>query len=486
MTRIARPVSVVFLFLFALADARADRVDDYVRTQMRRWQIPGTSVAVIRGGRIVLARGYGLANVEHSVPATKETVYELQSVTKQFTATAILMLEEAGKVSLSDRVARYVPDAPATWDEVTVQHLLTHTSGIPDYTDAPSFFEGIRLDRSPGDLLKPVMTQPLSFKPGTQWRYSNANYYLLGMIIEKVSGKSWAEFLQERIFQPLQMKATRVNSLMEIIPRRASGYHLGLPPWIQRERAEARQGTPRPASEEDKLLHNADYVSPMQKWAAGAVVSTVMDLAKWDAALDTEKLLKRPALRQMVTPARLSTGTEAPYGFGNELRMDHGHRAAGHQGGGLAYDATFLRYPEDRLTVIVLCNLTQAPSRTMARHIAALYLPDLSDERNRGIADTAPKTTAILKAVLLDAQQGKADPARFAPEAQAMLPFIQRAGPQFLGRLGPLNSFVLLERKEEGKKLSLRYRAVFGETSLLWNFDLAPDGKILSLEPTPE
>jgi Beta-lactamase len=242
-----------------------------------------------------------------------------------------------------------------------------------------------------------------------------------------------------------------------------------------------------PDPREDKDLQNAEYVSPAQKWAAGAVVSTVLDLAKWDAALDTEKLLKRATLRQMWTPARLNSGEEAPYGFGNELDMDYGHRVAGHQGGGLAFNATLLRYPDDRLTVIVLCNLTQAPSRAMARRIASFYLPDLTAEAHKGIKDSEPQTTRMLKGVLLDAAQGKVDPSLFAPEAQAeTVPFIRRAGPGFLKPLGAMKSFVLLERREEKTRRVYRYRAVYDEGSVLWTFTLAPVGKISALRPVRE
>jgi D-alanyl-D-alanine carboxypeptidase len=458
-----RVVLALALSLHALAPASADRVDDYVRAEMRKEHVPGVSVAVVRGDKVVVARGYGLANVELAAPATKETVYELLSITKQFTAAAILMLVQEGKLSLDERISRYLPDVPAAWSEITVRHLLTHTSGIPDYTDVRGWFETIRQDRTPEDLLKPVREEPLQFTPGTQWRYSNAGYYLLGMILEKVSGRTWAQFLSERIFQPLGMAATRANDLIDVIPHRASGYT-----W------------------QNDRLQNALYVSPTHKWAAGAVVSSVADLARWDAALSSAKLLPRPVLGQSWTPAKLASGVEAPYGFGNELSRDHGHRVAGHQGGGMAFNATMLRFVDDRLTIIVLCNLTQAPSRAMARHIAQFYLPDLSDARNRGIPDPDPKTTALLKGVLLDARQGKADAALFAPEAQATVPFIQRAGPSFLGSLGTLRSFVLLERREEPKKRVLRYRAIFGNTSLLWTFELTPEGKITSLSPTPE
>jgi CubicO group peptidase (beta-lactamase class C family) len=234
-------------------------------------------------------------------------------------------------------------------------------------------------------------------------------------------------------------------------------------------------------------LQNGPYISPTQKWAAGAVLSTVVDMAKWDAALYTEKLLKISTLEQMWTPARLNNGQEAPYGFGNELDMHRGHRAAGHQGGGVAFNSTLLRYPNDRLTVIVLANETHAPSRPMARHIAAFYLPELSYENEKGIVDREPATTERLKNLLIAIAQGKVDPTLFSQEARAqMVPFIQRVGPNYLRPLGALKSLVLLEVRDEKASRTYRYRAIFQDASLLWTFTLNREGKISSLQPSEE
>ncbi len=444
--------------------ARADRVDQYIRAQMRRTHTPGVSLAVVRDGHVVRATGYGVANVELGVPATAKTVYGLMSVTKQFTAAAILMLVDEGKLSLDDRISRYLPDTPQAWSEITLRHLLTHTSGIRDYTDVPGWFDTVRLDRSPEELIKPTKTFPLQFRPGDAFRYCNAGYYLLGMILEKVSGRSYADYVRERIFQPLGMTSTRDDDWRAIVPQRAAGYH-----W------------------EEGVLQNAAFVSPTQKWAAGAVVSTVEDLARWDAALDSGRLLKPRTLRQMWTPARLNHGDEAPYGFGNELDQDHGHRAAGHQGGGIAFNATLLRYPEDRLTVIVLGNQTSAPTRSMARRIASFYLPALSYDKDQGIEDKESRTTAMRRQFLLDAAHGKVDPTLFTPQAQAeIVPFIQRVGPGYLTPLGSLRAFVLLETREEPAGHSYRYRATYKDASLLWTFTVAKDGKLSSVQPKEE
>ena len=475
---------LVYLILaFALTSAQADKVTDevdvYVKAHMEKQHIPGVSLAVIKDGKVVLAKGYGLANVELSVPATKDTVYELLSVSKEFTAAAILLLVEEGKVSLDETVPKYLPDSPAAWKDVTVRDLLSHTSGITDYTDIRPFFEMIRQDASPEELMKPVKERPLDFASGTRWRYSNSNYYVLGMILERVSGKKYADFLEELIFHPLGMIATRVNDMTDIIPNRASGYH-----WLD-EDADKLPPFLSGYHGRKNVLQNAVYVSPTRKWAAGAIVSSVMDLIKWDAALRTEKLLKKSTVEQMWTRAKLKSGGETDYGLGNELSEARGHRIAGHQGGGLAFNTTHLLCVDDKLSVIVLTNQTSAPSKAMAMHIASFFVPGLSYEQVKGIEDD-PKITELLRAVLVDAQQGKADASLFAPEALQTADFIKRAGPTFLGTKGALKSFVLLERREEPTKRVFTYRSVFGETSILWTFVLNKEGKILSLSPKEE
>jgi D-alanyl-D-alanine carboxypeptidase len=445
-------------------DSHSGAIDAYVQSTMVKEHVPGVSVAVVRDGKLAFAKGYGLSDVELDVPATPDTVYEMLSVSKQFTATAILMLAEEKKLTLDDALSKHLPATPDAWHGITLRHLLTHTSGILDYTDTKGWLEQIRLDRSPEELLAPVMEAPLLFAPGERWSYSNSNYYLLGMVVEKCSAKTFAEFVAERIFTPLGMKSTRVDSKLDLIKHRASGYD-----WRKDE------------------LGNAGYVSPTQKWAAGAIVSTVDDMAKWEAAVASAKLLPAETQRAMFAPAHLANGEEVKYGLGNEVDVDHGHRVAGHQGGGLAFNATDLRFVDDKLAVIVLCNLTQAPSRVIARHIAAFYLPDISDEGKTGIEDKDPATTITLKGVLLDAAEGKCDPARFAEAAdEKLVPFIKRAGPQFLGTRGKLEEFTLLEAAGSPEHRTLRYRARFEKVSMIWTFVLDPSGKILSMEPVPE
>jgi D-alanyl-D-alanine carboxypeptidase len=335
-----------------------EQVDAAIKTAMERQRIPGLSLAVVKDGKMVLAKGYGLANVELNVPTTPETVYEIGSVTKQFTATAVMMLAEEGKVGLDDKITKYLSGLPEVWKQITVRNLLTHTSGLRNVQFVPDF---ARLRRTPGSqeklvgLLAPL---PLQFDPGSKWQYSNTGYQLLGWIIEKTSGMSYDKFLQERIFTPLDMRATQVNDLGKIIKNRAAGYTL-------------RAGT----------LQNGGYVDMSWPFSAGAIVSTVVDLAKWNLALDERKLLKAPSYQEMWTPVTLKDGQTHGYGFGWSLEKTNGRPTVGHGGSIDGFRSFVVRYPEERLGIIVLANTDSCMPAIIAQRVASLYEPSLSSPK---------------------------------------------------------------------------------------------------------
>ncbi len=221
---LAAPAGILLLFIapcLAQQDISA-RVDEFINTEMRRQRIPGLSLAVIKNGQVILSKGYGFANIEHQVPVKAETVFQSGSVAKQFTATAVMLLVEEGKLSLDDNISKYFPDTPENWKNITVRHLLTHTSGMTDYP--PDF--NLRRDYSEEELLTLIKSHPLAFQPGEQWSYSNLGYVTLGILIRKVTGKFYGDFLAERIFTPLGMTTARVISEADIISNRASGYRL--------------------------------------------------------------------------------------------------------------------------------------------------------------------------------------------------------------------------------------------------------------------
>lgn len=443
-----------------------EKLDAYVKAEMARSHAPGMSVAVVQQGRVIFTQGYGMASIELSAPATANTVYETLSITKQFTAAAVMVLVGEGKIDLNQPVSKYLANLPSAWSGITVRHLLTHTSGIADYTGAPGWGQSARMDRPPLELVKTVFQTPLLFLPGAQKKYSNTNYYLLGMMIEKISGMAYGDFLAQRIFGPLGMTSTRLNNYAAIVPARAAGYHRS----------------------NNNEIQNADFISSSQKWAAGGVISNVADLAKWLIALETGSLLKHDTLEQMWAPGQLNDGSRTDYGFGNELDSDRGHRVVGHEGSGLGFNASMIYLPDDHLGIVVLGNLTQAATLAMAHHIAAIYLPAISDEANNGITDSEPKLTELLRQTLLDAAQGKADPARLAPDSRPqLLQLLRTNGPRLLGPLGTLESLILLEDSAKNGAHARRYRAVFSKGQrIIWEVQFAADGTIAELAPRPE
>jgi CubicO group peptidase (beta-lactamase class C family) len=334
----------------AAADRQADEVAHSIRAEMARQHIPGLALLVARKGRTIRAEGYGLANVELNVPVKPETIFQSGSVGKQFTATAVMMLVEAGKIGLDDPLTKFFPEAPAWWKQVTVRELLSHTAGFTDY---PEDFD-YRKDYTEEQLLAIVEAIPPAYAPGTSWSYSNLGFLTLGILIHRVSGEFYGDFLRHRIFKPLDMSTTRIIDEADIIPNRSSGYLLV-----------------------EGHLKNQEWVAPtVNTTADGSLYFSILDLAKWDAALYTDVLLKHSTREQMWTVAKLNDGksNSGQYGFGWFIRSDGAHRVVEHEGQWQGFETQISRYLDDELTVVVLTNLGSAKPDKIAHAVAATYL----------------------------------------------------------------------------------------------------------------
>jgi CubicO group peptidase (beta-lactamase class C family) len=355
----ARTRSVLFVCLLftcatlALSQSSIDSaVAEYVKAEMERQHIPGLALLVTRDGKVVRSEGFGLANVEVQVPVKPETIFQSGSVGKQFTATAVMMLVEAGKIGLNDPLTKYFPEAPPSWKNVTVRELLSHTGGFGDYPKDFNF----RKDWTEPQLLKLVESIPLAYPPGTKWEYSNLGYLTLGILIHRVSGEFYGDFLRQRIFQPLGMQATRIISEVDIIPNRAAGYRL-----LKGE------------------LKNQEWVAPaMNTTADGSLYFSIVDLSRWDAALYEGKLLKRSSFDLMWTPVKLKNGqsNKAGYGFGWFIEERNGHRCIHHDGSWQGFETAIDRYVDDHLSVVALTNLAGAKPGEITKHVAEMYLQD--------------------------------------------------------------------------------------------------------------
>jgi len=460
-----------FLILFGLVlfcvapciaqDTITAKVDDFIKSEMQKQRIPGVSLAVVKNGQIILAKGYGLANVEHQVAAKPETIFQSGSVGKQFTATAVMMLVEEGKINLDEKIGKYFGIVPESWKNITVRNLLTHTAGMTDY---PKDFD-FRRDYTEDELLKQAGAIPLAFQPGEKWQYSNLAYVTLGILIHKVTGKFYGDFLQERIFKPLGMTTARIITEADIVPNRAAGY--------RRVKGE---------------LKNQEWVSPsLNTTADGSLYLTVHDMAKWDAALYGEKLLKKKSLEQMWTPVKLNSGKTSPYGFGWAFGEVNKHRVIEHGGAWQGFTSNITRYVDDKFTVIVLDNLSGGNATRIAHGVAAIYNPELFTPPLKAIEDKEPQVTAMVKELLQRFAEGTVDPNLFTAEAKAvMFPDRAKSYSEYLQSLGALSEIQLVERKEKNDFRVYRYRLIYKDSVLLFMINLTKEGKISLVNTEPE
>jgi len=348
MWRMALRLSAYFFCTVLFAGAAAgDQADDYIKAHMERHRIPGVALRIIRDGKVTKTATYGLANLELNVPVKSETVFEIGSITKQFTAAGILLLAQDGKLSVDDPISRHLKNTPSSWTNITIRHLLSHTSGIKSYTGLTGFELTRHLTQE--QFIRAIGEQPLEFQPGESWKYCNSGFNLLGYIIENVSGKKYWDFMKERIFRPLEMTGTRDRRPGDIIPNRAAGYEQTNHMWI-----------------------NRDY-DLTDVFAAGAIVSNIDDLTKWNAALDRDAILNAPTKEQMWTPMKLNNGKATKYGFGWFIESVEGHRNIGHGGATSGFSASIQRFPDDKLAVILLSNTDEQIATTLARHVAGFY-----------------------------------------------------------------------------------------------------------------
>jgi CubicO group peptidase (beta-lactamase class C family) len=328
-----------------------DQIEALIQAQFPE-QGAGIAVAVVKDAGLVHAHGYGYANLEWQIPIGTDTVFRLGSITKQFTATAIMLLVSAGKLRLDDPLTTFLPDYPTAGHDVRVHHLLTHTSGIKSYTSMPGFFEHVaRQDLSPAQLTAYFQDEPFEFAPGDKFTYNNSGYVLLGRIIEHLAGVSYADFIQQHIFAPLGMRDSAYLSNEAIVPRRASGY----------------QRTPAG-------YRHAPFLSMTLPYAAGALGSTIDDLVRWDMALREQQLLDRATLERMVTPVTLNDGSTENYGLGWGLGTYYGHPIMHHGGGINGFRTYIARFPEAGAAVMLLGNCNEFEPEPLGRRISKLIL----------------------------------------------------------------------------------------------------------------
>ena len=446
------------LFLFITVSAKYDAVDRYVQDTLKERNIPGAVVAVIKDGKIVKMQGYGLASVEFGVPVTTKTVFEIGSVTKQITAAAIMMLVEDGKVSLDEKLSVYIPNTPSQWKDVTVRHLLNHTSGIPSYSVLGGFELSLRMTRE--DFVKKFNDLKLDFEPGTKYAYNNSGYNLLGYIVESQSGMSYWKFLDERIYKPLGIKTAGDRDPRFIIRNRATGY-------------EFTNGS---------LTGRDGNLTDL--FAAGAIVMSIDDLVKWENSLRNGTLLRKDSLKEMWTPLRFNDGREHPYGLGFRLSPIRETRLVAHSGQTAGFGTSISRFVDDDLTVIAITNLGEDGMGTLlALGVAKHYLPKLSLARVKLASGEDAQISAMVRRAVDERLANSPSQELFNSQAvRAMTSSRAKARNQRIAAFGPVESMIYVgtDYSFNFDKIH-RYLIRTKNRLFLWRFAFDEENKIVEM-----
>ncbi|MBA2303813.1 MAG: serine hydrolase [Acidobacteria bacterium] len=471
MSTVARQFLVVVIGMLLTARSHATqpaagqgdpRIDAYVRGEMARQKIPGVALGVVRKGIITLAQGYGLANVEHDISVTPSTIFQSGSVGKQFTAAVVMLLVEEGKLSLNDTLPKFFADAPPHWRRVTVRHLLTHTSGIPDYTDGTIDY---RRDQTEDELVRFAHGLKPEFEPGARWNYSNTGYVILGAVVRKASGQFYGDVLRDRVFGPMGIRTGRIISEEDIVPHRASGYRLS-------------RG----------VLKNQEWVAPrLNTTADGSLYLSLQDMLAWDAGVRIGKVLKPESWRQVFSPVSLNSGKTFPYGFGWSVENFAGRPAQRHGGSWQGFKTHIARFPEDDLTIVVLANLAQADPEKISDGVAAIIDPKLTRPELKPLPSVDAAMEGRVRRLLADAVAGTLTAKEFAYVRAGFFPEAAKAYASMLREAGELRSVTLLENRELGDDRVYTYDVSLAQRTLRLRLAVAPDGKLaaFNLSPAP-
>lgn len=438
-------------------------VDALVRRTMDAARIPGVALAVIRRGEVLVARGYGIAELENRTPVTDETMFLSGSLGKQFTAAGILSLVEEGRVALDASIRRYLPETPATWEPITIRHLLSHRSGIPDYTGDGFDY---RRDYADAELVAMSAALTLEFPAGSRWNYSNTGYVLLGIIMTRVTGRPYHEFLRQRIFDPAGMPTIRVITEAAVVPHRAHGYNLGPSGW-----------------------EHAAWVAPqLNTTADGSMLLSLRDLVAWNEVVRSRRILRPESWALMLSPTPLNSGRTYPYGFGWFLGEAGGQVVQEHGGAWQGFITQYTRFADDDLAVIVLSNARTMAPPGLAMEVAALYNPRLAPAPapTTPIADREPVATDSVRAVLTRVAAGSLELADFEVVRQTIFPRMRAALTGVLRGAGALTRLELLARREVGDDIERQYYAWFGSNRFRVTVTNGPVGKLTGLRVVPE
>lgn len=463
MNRTRKTFALILLVVAGASMTFADSFDEFVRETMTKRKLPGVSLAVIKDGKLVRTGGYGFANLEHQIPATKDTVYEIGSISKQFASEALMLLVEDGKVVLDDPVNKYLPaNAPQTWAKITIRDLLNHTSGLKDWTEIKEF--SYRREYSAEEFVEMVRPFPVQFQPKENWLYSNTNLPLIGIIVEKASGQTYESFVTTRIFKPLGFPTIRFKHQEDVVPNRANGYVLRDGSW-----------------------KNGEPFRPKVIAASGGVLASAVDLARWWEALLQGRIVKPASLDEMLRPAKLNDGRSISHGFafftntfnGNTFIFHHGSTVGGF-GSGVYY------YPKEKLTIAIIANLEDGGfgAEHIWKRLSNLYIPGAYVGGMKEVPETVPNQTRDNLQILRDLAENKRPAALFSNFASKVSEaFIK----QLDENLKQMKSFAYLGTEKIGPSHFMldaaaaefvRYKMVLPDKTVYYHFRMNKDGKI--------
>jgi CubicO group peptidase (beta-lactamase class C family) len=432
-----------------------DPADGVIAREMQTQRIPGVAVAVVRHGQVLKASGFGSSNLEHAVPVSRSTLFQSGSLGKQFAAVALMLQVEDGKLALDDSITRYFPEAPPSWKPITVRHLLTHTSGIPDYDESTLDY---RKDYTEDELSRLAFSLQLEFTAGARWNYSNTGYVLLGILIGKASGQFYGDVLRERVFAPLGMKTARVISEEDILPHRAAGYRLA-----------------------GGILKNQEWVAPrLNTTADGSLYLSVDDWLLWEQALRQRAVLRPASWQQIFSPVQLNSGRTYPYGFGWALHDGRGAAKYEHGGAWQGFRTAYLHAIDADLSVIVLCNLSQADPLRIAQQLMEVHLPSFKRAAPTVQPDPDPQLAMRVRALIEATASGQLQATAFEHLRVGFFPGRPVAYAKMLQGQGSVQSVELLERFTLGDDTVVDYRVRFASKPFRVGLTVTPSGRFSS------
>lgn len=442
--------------------AKRDALDRYIEADSKARHIPAVVFGVFKNGKMLRSGAYGYVDLERRVRATTDTVFEIGSVSKQFTATLILKLMEEGKLSLDDPIGKFVKALPTEWQQIKLRNLLNHTSGVPDIEEIFGY-ESYRKQFTVAEIIQVANSRPMPFAPGAKSQYSNTNYYLLGLAVQTIERRTYSESLQERIFKPLGMPHTRESDPWAIIPNRAAGYML---------------------TEQDELV-NRDPMQPTACLGAGTIVSTIADMAKWDAAINQHKILSKKSQDLMWVPAKLNDGTTTGLGLGWFISPWNGHPSVEHSGGTAGFSCDYRRFHDYGLSFMVFSNLYGIGVGNYGIRAVDTLQPGISYLTSPVLKADDSRVRTNFLAGMKDLASGAASSPHITPGMMERYNAISRA--DWKTRLKELVRFEPLVHEKyaptdagNGEMVTdtYIYRLTLKKTTLIITFKLTPDGKV--------